>query len=505
MRKILLLIILLFINVNIFSNNDKDEDEDENEKISGLSSTAIVIANQYPDYLATPGDVYEVNFMVANNEKQDITAFVDNEYNIDLSFLGIVNVKGLKYTEVQEKLKDKISSSYPGSIINVMIVAPGKFKVILLGEVKEATIIEAMSLTTLSEILKENITRFASFRDIEIRSEDGTLNVYDLFQFQRYADLNNNPFLKPNDVITLRQYEKKIKLIGEVKRPGFYQLLKNDNLETLIYLYGDGLTKIAEKGRIIIESPLREETLYIDTNRDDLKSIELFDYDIVTVENREMFYPTVTIQGAISSSTGIGTNISNKISVPLTPGSKVSTVIKNMKAQFNLSSDLEKAYILRNNEKINVNLKGILEDINNIDDIILIENDRLIIPFRQLVVYVAGSVNDPTGIPYIENRTAEYYIGRAGGININENLFGTYKIRNVYGEKVKPDSIISPEDMIWVNRDNPISYVEQYGGYIATLVSTYFIVQGLYNLGEALTDPDKTVDRETILNNPTTN
>lgn len=496
MKKVLFLLNILFICNTLFSQNEEKEDP----VLDSISSTAITIANQYPDYPATPGDVYEVNFLVANSEKQEITAFVDNNYNIDLSFIGIVNVKGLIYTEVQEKLKKKISSSYPGSIINVMIITPGKFKVILIGEVKEAKIIEAMSLTTLSEILINNVTEYASFRDVEVRSEDGTLNIYDLFQFKRFADLKNNPFLKPNDVITLRHFHKKVELVGEIKRPGFYQLMNSDNLDTLINLYGDGLTKVAEKGRIIIESPLREDTLYIDAHTDNLSSIKLMDYDKVTIESKEKYYPSVTIQGAISSITGTGSSVSNKLSVQITAGSKLSTIITNMKANFNLSSDLEKAYIIRNDEKISVNIKNVLNGINAADDIILKDKDKLVIPFRQLVVYVAGSVNSPTALPYIENRTAEYYIGRAGGININENLFGTYKIRNVYGKKIKSDSIISPEDMIWVNRDNPISYVEQYGGYIATLVSTYFIVKGLYDLGEALTDPDKTIDKDSILN-----
>ena len=33
-----------------------------------------------------------------------------------------------------------------------------------------------------------------SYRDIEIRSEDGSVKVYDLFKFRRYADKKNNPY-----------------------------------------------------------------------------------------------------------------------------------------------------------------------------------------------------------------------------------------------------------------------------------------------------------------------
>ncbi|QEN05598.1 hypothetical protein EW093_13035 [Thiospirochaeta perfilievii] len=56
-----------------------------------------------------------------------------------------------------------------------------------------------MSLTTLASIISGKTTNYASFRDIEIRSEDGSVKVYDLFQFTRYANKKHNPFLKPNE------------------------------------------------------------------------------------------------------------------------------------------------------------------------------------------------------------------------------------------------------------------------------------------------------------------
>lgn len=59
-------------------------------------------------------------------------------------------------------------------------------------------------------IIAGRTTQFSSIRDIEIRSENGTHSHFDLYKYQRFADKKNNPFLKPNDVITIKKYNRRI-------------------------------------------------------------------------------------------------------------------------------------------------------------------------------------------------------------------------------------------------------------------------------------------------------
>ncbi len=453
-----------------------------------VSNTAITIANQYPNYPATPGDIYDISFLTAGSGTSTLlTGFVDNNYNIDLSFIGKVNVKDLIYSEVQDTLKKKISSAYPGSIINVLIKAPGKFNVTLLGEVTESQTLDSMSLTSLAEILLGKTTPFASFRNIEIRSEDGTIAEYDLFKYRRFADLKNNPFLKPNDIITVRTYEKMVKIQGQVKRPGAYQLKESDNLETLINLYSNGFTKLAQKSnieikRIIeIDGEYNDTTLYIDASSRDLSSVELSDYDTITINNRAKFNPTVVIQGAISTDvSAVGSTVSNRVPVSITSHSRVSTVINQMPGSFNLTSSLQEAFILRGDEKIQINISEVMTKEDSEYNVVMKDKDILVIPFKHQVVYVAGSVNSSGTVPFIENRTAEYYIGAAGGYNIEENLFRSYSVRDVYGNKIDKHSIISPEDLIWVNKNHPMAYIDEYGGWIVTIgtiISSAIIIE----------------------------
>lgn len=492
MKQSIALIYLLFISIHIFPQSSFNTET--------TTTTAITIINQYPDYPATPGDVYDIYLLTSVNESKQIAGFVDTNYDIDLSFIGKVNVKGQTYTKVQETIKKKLTNAYPGSIVSVVMRAPGKFKVTLLGEVKNAEIVDTMGLKTLAEVIKDKTTPYASLRDIEIKSEDGEIKKYDLYKFIRYADKSNNPFLRPNDIINLKQHKRRIRVEGQVRRPGIYELIDSDTLYDVLYEYGNGLTKNAELKEIEIKkftnesNEYEDSTLYINGENDNLKSVKVTDGDIITIKNKLKYMSKVTIQGAISPegqpSSSAGNNVSNKVIVPITSGSRISTVIKDMTGTFNLTSDLEKAMVLRNGSKQPVNIKSILEEVGHSDDIKLENNDIIIIPFRQLKVFVAGSVNRGGAVPFIENRTAMYYIGLAGGFNRTENFFRTYSIRNVYGEKVKKNSIISPEDVIWVNRDHPISYLQEYAGYLTAIVVSALAVKGIYDLTEAIKNMD---------------
>lgn len=498
-----LIYILMFMGLSAVLNSQEVVINDSStESISSIATDdAVRIATKFPDYPATPGDIYDIFFLTGANENQTLRCYVDIDYNIDLSFLGKVNVKGLIYSELQQLLKDSVIAAYPGSIVNVAIQSIGMFRVTLLGEVKEARVIDARSLMRLSDIIAGKTTDYASFRDIEIRSEDGSLEVYDLFQFRRYAKLKDNPYLKPNDVITVRAYDRAVTVIGEVRRAGKYQLKEEDTLHDLIYVYGDGYSKIAETSKIELQRRVdgtdiySEDTIYIDGTKDDLKSFKLADFDIISIPSKVKFSSKVYIQGAISDpivATGdnedintVGMSVSNKEAITIIEGNKVSTVLRKMKTTFNLSSNLEESFIVREGKQIPVNILDIQNNRDSEFDIVMMDSDILVVPFKQLVVYVGGSTGSgddgSSAIPFIENRTAMYYIAQAGGFNKSENIFNSYKVYNSNGKKIDKDSIISPEDVIWVKRNHPMSYITEYAGWLTTILTVGVLSYEFYD------------------------
>lgn len=97
------------------------------------------------------------------------------------------------------------------------------------------------------------------------------------------------------------------------------------------------------------------------------------------------------------------------------------------------------------------------------------DKDILIVPFKQHLVYVSGSVNSSGTIPFIENRTALYYIGLAGGFNRTENLFGSYSVRNVYGEKLINSFILGFNNAVNSKLVHPLNYIHLYQSILIVL------------------------------------
>ena len=73
--------------------------------------------------------------------------------------------------------------------------------------------------------------------------------------------------------------------------------------------------------------------------------------------------------------------------------------VRRNKDLFTESSDLENAYILRDNSKIPLNLQVILDDNEFVSGLSPEKYDTLIVPFKQSFITVAGAVNKPGRYP----------------------------------------------------------------------------------------------------------
>ena len=146
--------------------------------------------------------------------------------------------------------------------------------------------------------------------------------------------------------------------------------------------------------------------------------------------------------------------------------------VRRNKDLFTESSDLENAYILRDNSKIPLNLQVILYDNEFVSGLSPEKYDTLIVPFKQSFITVAGAVNKPGRYPYIPDRTWEYYIGLAGGFDKTQNHGEVINIRDMNNRKVSKNGFITPESTITAVTNAPTYYFSIYAPVITTLLST---------------------------------
>jgi protein involved in polysaccharide export with SLBB domain len=478
--------------VSVFAQDETVSRQAANAQASlSASSTEanqnIMLARSSIDYRVTPGDVYTLSYAAGSTPVSYIIV-VDSSYRIRVSNLGVINGAGKTFMQLKNEVETAVANNYPLSGVQLVLTQPAVFRVYVNGEVSTAEEVSAWGLSRLSSLAGRNFTDYASIRDISIKSSNGQTRVYDLFKAQRYGDVNQDPYLRPGDVITFNRIKRVVTINGAVERPGTYQLLDGENIKELIEIYGRGFTPIADKTRLEMVRLINSTEISGDkkflTENDLANNYVLEHYDVITVPMITQLQPVMFVEGALY--TGITEELvpTTRITVQFNNGDTYASLVRNNTSWFTPVSDTQNAYILRKNERIYINLNPMLYDALYRDDFLLQENDVLIIPFRQYFVTVAGSVVNPDRYPYIPDRDWEYYVALAGGFVADRNANNAVTITDINGKKRKKTDAILPETTITASTNHFLYYFNLYSPIILTvlsLVTTIFTVQAVAN------------------------
>ena len=322
---------------------------------------AYIMINTH--YRLVPGDTFILAY--AQRDKEiSLPFFVDEDYNINLNYMGVLNVEGMTFSDLKKKVNTLVQDSFPGSYSQLTIKSPGVFMIPVKGESKAAIQIPAWGFMRLSEAIEQVVTNYTSSRHVEIISRGGESRFYDLYEALRYGEEGADPFLQLGDTIILHKYDRMVRIDGEVRRPGDYELLEGEDLATLLAEQADGFTAIADRSRISIQRTLSEtseygETFYLDLSEGIPNDFHLNNMDLITIPLKAVFQPRVYFQGALTNGETVtigemaispGITISNKVPVPIFPGEKLSSALLRIQEHFNLGSDLTKAVLSRTGE-----------------------------------------------------------------------------------------------------------------------------------------------------------
>lgn len=435
------------------------------------------VAMSRTDYPVTAGDIYTLAFSAGTNPVT-YSIPLDSSYKLRIANLGVINAKGLTFLELKDQVIKIVQKNYPMGGVQFVLTAPAVFTVEITGEVHKTAEKKVWALVRLSSFIDDNYTDYSSLRKITVQSDDGSSKVYDLFKASRYGDLTQDPFLRPGDRIVVTKMERKVSVNGAVKRPGVYELLDGENLKSLIDLYGDGFTPFSDLSRIELTRVLNDKDSYgekIYLNKEDYeKDFNLICYDSVTVSSLKDLSLHVFVEGAVQDSalkTGTALNASNKLSFSFSEGEDYAFFIRKNKDILTEVSDLENVYIIRDGEKIAMNLLPVLYDATYYSKIEMKNNDTLLIPFKQFFVSVSGAVYQPGRYPYIPDRTWDYYIGLAGGFIKEKNAGNAIVITDVNGKKYKKSEFIKPEMTIEAKSNSHLYYFNQYAPIVTTILS----------------------------------
>lgn len=369
------------------------------------------------NYVVGPGD--ELLIDIYGNSEASYNLKVSPEGNINIEYVGIVPVGGLTIEAATSRIRSRMSSVYSGlrngSVnLNIAVGNIRSIKVILTGEVVKPGTYTLPSLANVFNALYSSggPNENGSFRAIELIRGGRKIATLDIYDFLMRGEMANNLRLQDQDIIRIPVYRSRIEIVGEVKRPGIFELLENESFADLLRFSGD-FTESAFKARIKVLKNTDTERKIADITSGQFEIYKPSTGDKYFVDRvLERFANRVAIEGAVF----------RPGQFELEPGMKLSQLISKAEG-VKEDAFMERGYITRlkpdnQTEVISFDVAGILNGTS--PDISLLREDIISISSifdlkEEYKVSIDGEVREPGVFDYAENMTLEELILKAGG------------------------------------------------------------------------------------------
>lgn len=375
--------------------------------------------------LATP-----LNYVLGPNDQIAVSVYGVQEYsgdllvspegNISVPNVGLIRVAGLTIEDATQKIKNTIGASVysylrsGGSKISVTLSKIRTIKVTIIGANRPATY-RLSSLATVFNALyvSGGPTAFGSFREIELLRDNKLFKKIDLYRMLLNGDQSDNIGLKDNDVIRIPSYKTRVSMDGQVKRPGIFEVLPNENFANIL-AFASGFTDTAYQASVKV---------FAQTNKErQIKDLQQSQYDTYQPQIGDVFVVSKLLN-RFSNRVKIEGAVYRPDVFELTPNLKVGDLIRKAdgltedaytgRAQINrLQEDLTRSVVSFDVAKALNN-----DAANNIE---LRREDEVVITSKQDLkdssnVYIQGEIRKPGTFDFVEGITLKDLILKAGG------------------------------------------------------------------------------------------
>ena len=403
----------------------------EKQKLTAAGELAIFGADIFDNLqlsfqpnlqIATPA-----NYLIGTNDELIIDVYgisdltkkllVNTEGNIRFPKYGPIKVAGLSIEQANVKIKKDLTKLYPGlangtTSIKLSLGQMRSIQVTLLGEVITPGTYTVPSLSTIMNALYASggPTAIGSFRQIELVRGGKVISNFDIYDFLLKGDLTKNILLQDQDVIKVAPYQKRVTVMGAVKKPAIFDVKPTENLQDIITYagsYADNSMKDFVRIKRMGNSQMEMLTVFAKDNN----NTKLVSGDVIVVDSlAKTFTNRVNISGAINYPGDYGLDQVNNLHDLL------------LAASVKQNAYLNRAYIKRKDAQlnpvfVNFNVSDALKTkpsiaLNKEDSVVIFENNQL---HETYTVKINGQVNQPGYFMYSKNMTVRDLILMASG------------------------------------------------------------------------------------------
>jgi protein involved in polysaccharide export with SLBB domain len=275
----------------------------QNDKLSFEPNMRIATPKNYQ---IGPDD--ELDIHIFGDVLDNFKVTVSPEGTVKILNLSPIYVNGLSIDVASERIISRLRQLYqglnkPGSGSSAQVTLSGvrSIRVTLTGEVNFPGSYTVSSLATAFNALymAGGPNRNGSFRNIRVIRDNKVIRTLDLYDFLLRADQKDNIRLNDQDIIRVGDYENRVELIGEVKRPYIYELSKSESFKDLLR-YAGGFTEKAYTYTINVRRNTSREIKLLNISQEEVDTFLPNNGDVFTIGTIiERYENRVEVQGAV--------------------------------------------------------------------------------------------------------------------------------------------------------------------------------------------------------------
>ncbi len=218
------------------------------------------------DYVIGPGDTIELQLFGAENASHSLV--VSREGVLSIPELGPVTVSGLRFSELQATLQQRISEQMIGVRSSISMGRLRSIRVFVLGDAYRPGSYTVSALTTMTNALfvSGGVNTIGSLRNIQLKRNGRLVTSLDLYDLLLNGDTSGDSRLQPGDVIFIPPVGATVGVDGEVRRPAIYELKNEKTANDVLELAGGLLPAAYPKASQIERINERRQRTVIDVD-----------------------------------------------------------------------------------------------------------------------------------------------------------------------------------------------------------------------------------------------
>nr|WP_310589801.1 SLBB domain-containing protein [Fibrisoma limi] len=422
------------------------------------------------NYVVGPDD--EITIDISGAASDNFRLKVSPEGAVKVPNVPPILVSGLTIEQAEQRIIDRLRKAgyqglgTPGSgtYANVTLTNIRSIRVTLVGEVVRPGTYTISSLGTAFNALYlagGPNPETGSFRRISIIRGNRVVRTIDLYDFILRGDRKDNIRLQDDDVIRVADYNTRVEMAGEVRRPAIFEVLPGETLKDVLSFAG-GFSDEAYRATITLRRNTDRERRIVTITEDQLAGFVPQPGDKFTVgrilnryENRVQVVGAVMRPGDYALEPGVTTvrELINRAE-----GLR-QDAFRNRANIFRERGDMERENLAFDLGKL---MKGEAADIP------LMRQDSVVIQsIRDLreayYVMIEGAVNRPDTFDFVRNMSVSDLIAQAGGFQE-----GATASRVEIARRIRRDSASTPDNVIIFrfNLDRDLRLNPQDAGFI---------------------------------------